>query len=67
MVDTSEATADGTLHADIPTLSVDPPDVPGCVTDTVTVTAGVPDVVVKVRVAVRDVAPGFAAAVNATD
>jgi len=41
--------------------------VPGCVTDTVCVTTGVPDVVVNVMVAVRDEVPVFAAADRVTD
>jgi len=40
---------------------------PGCVTDTVRVTAGEPDVVVNVIVAVRDVVVVFAAAFRVAD
>jgi len=62
MVDTIEATADGTLHADNPTVKVDPPDAPGCVTDTVLDTAGDPDVVVTVTTPILGDDPVFAVA-----
>jgi len=64
---TCAALADGTAHEEIPIVNVGVTAAPGCVTDTVRVTAGVPDVVVNVIVAVRDVVVVLAAADRVTD
>jgi len=49
------------------TVNVGAAPIPGCVTDTVRVTAGEPDVVVNVIVADRDAVVVFAAAFRVTD
>jgi len=59
--------ADGTAHVEIPRVNAGTTAVPGWVTVTVLVTAGLPDVVVNVMVAVRDEVPVFAAADRVTD
>jgi len=66
-VDTDAPLADGTAHEDNPTVSVGPLAPAGCVTATVLVTCGLPEVVVNVMVAVRDDAVVFAAAFKVTD
>ena len=64
---TCAALADGTVHEEIPIVNVGVTAAPGCVTDTVRVTAGDPDVVVNVIVADRDVVVVFADAFRVTD
>ena len=52
---------DGTVHDTMFTVNDGPPDpAPGCVSDTVRVTCGLPDVVTNVTIAPRDADVVFA-------